>query len=352
MAVRKRLNFTCNEYRLVSGKTQEIVSALLRAVPSHVGNEAEEVIGYFLTDRAALDELLNAATQSLKPSQLLVPDVDDLVTRAMEELFGEKVDPSLLVKRALIGAESRLLLGVMLGRVGEPISLRELLIVNSFHTATARRIRELRNAHGGFDIVASGSGADAVYVLRSATPDLRTSADWWLKKNIREATLAPHDKLLAILSAYVGQPVPLDEIGEVLPEAVSKGKGRARGPQKALSRRIRELRDRGYVVRHTSAGYVLPETQPGDRMSTLSQSTRMAVLKRDKRRCTSCGWTPGADPGIRPRELQVHHSEPQRSMPANVHDESKLVTLCSWCHAGEEAELKKLIPRSAPNRMS
>ncbi len=309
--------------------------------------ETRRLLRRLATDSRALHSMVRRLSELSVPGEADLPDVDGAVERRMRRAYKTCTEPELLYKGQLMGAQNRRLLGILLQRIGEPVPLPELLLANGLRSATPRRLRELQTEHGFFAIETFTEGRVSHYALRSPDPDIDACAAYWMKKNIRDSALGPHARLIALLSAQVGDVVSRRNLGYVLPEAQADGKGRARGPQGALARRIRELRDLGYEVPRQGHGYVLRSLDAIPAVENIPRKVRMEVLKRDAYECQRCGWRRGMDPGRRPRQLEVHHRNPKRARPADVHEPGNLETLCSACHAGEEAALKKTVPRKA-----
>ena len=230
----------------------------------------------------------------------------------------------------------RRLLAYLLDRVGDSVPLLELLAVNAFHSATPRRLRELRWEHGGWPIESYGSGFETRYLLQSADPDLGASAYYWLKRNIRQSDLAWDARLVALLSARLGEPVPLEDLEYVLPRGSSSGRGRARTAPAGLTRRIRDLRARGYQVQsgveRTHAGlgsseYVMPSLERLPEYERFPAKVRDARLALDGYRCAQCGWSPSlrsragteAARGAPPGSAEIaRRSRPRHRQPLHV----------------------------------
>ncbi|HCG02333.1 MAG TPA: hypothetical protein DEV93_17550 [Chloroflexi bacterium] len=73
---------------------------------------------------------------------------------------------------------------------------------------------------------------------------------------------------------------------------------------------------------------VVGENDPGTRRAPTPKQ-RMVVLKRDGRRCRSCGRRPDDDTDV---VLNVHHINEYHR--AGLTDNTNLVTLCHTCHNG------------------
>jgi hypothetical protein len=79
-----------------------------------------------------------------------------------------------------------------------------------------------------------------------------------------------------------------------------------------------------------SAGFMAPSlADPRALYKAPSPKLRMAVLKRDGRRCRICGRSPDNHVDI---ELHVHHIRPWKNH--GITDPSNLITLCHTCHSG------------------
>jgi hypothetical protein len=277
------------------------------------------------------------------PDVTCVPDVDALVAEELRRLYARKIeDERLIEKRKRLGPQNKLLLAMLLERQGERVPLIDLLLANSLRTDTPKRIRELREEHGGWKISSGGNGRGAYYVLESAKPDPGRSARWWLKNNIRTAKdFNAVERILTLLRAHLGNPVPLDDVRYVNPSRESGGRGQMRQAQAETTRRLRSLREEGWQVYSgldklvaglASSDYVmltLNRLPPYERMKA---GVWAAVIERDKRTCQGCGWAPDAGPSQGRKFLEVHHKNPQRARPEDVNDPSNLITLCNVCH--------------------
>jgi hypothetical protein len=322
-------------------------------------SDTRALLGRLATDAAALHRTIRALSELSEPDIADLPDVDDDVDAAMRRLFGRCKDQSLLRKGERIGRQNRVLLAYLIARVGHPVPLHELLVVNGLRNATSRRLRELETEHGHFSIEVTGSGDSTAYTLKHAIPDLDATAYYWLRRNIRTRkpkTIRPYERLLALLSARLGQAVPIDDLAYVLPKQRSEGKGRARTPQLAVARRVRELREEGWQVQSgkdkTRVGLAPSDyfMETLDRLPPyvrISAGVRDDALQAAERRCESCGWSPADGAQDRKKQLEVHHRMPQRNRPIDVNDPSNLQVLCNICHAGVESKLNKALAKAA-----
>lgn len=80
-----------------------------------------------------------------------------------------------------------------------------------------------------------------------------------------------------------------------------------------------------------------------DKVPEFWEETRRRIIKRDGRRCTRCGSTPGPafEGGIRrqlARRLEVDHIKPVALFPDLEFDDSNLRTLCHACHVEHGAK--------------
>jgi 5-methylcytosine-specific restriction endonuclease McrA len=338
------------------GLSTAALDARLAALGVPATPESRAVIRKLASEPSALHATIRELA-ALRPwDASRVPDVDCMVDKAMTEMFGDCTDPSLLKKGVRMGKQNRLLLAYLLERVGQPVQLQELLVTNGLHNATSRRVRELATEHGHFAVEVVGTGETTAYVLRHSKPDIEATAHYWLKRNIRsrkKKTITPHERLIALLSARLGDPVSIDDLAYVLPKHESSGKGRARTPQLAVARRVRELRERGWQVHSgkdktrvdlAASDYVLETLDRLPEYERIKAKVRDDVLEAAKHRCKKCGWGPEDGRTGKKKQLEVHHKHPQRARPEDVNDPANLMALCNVCHAGVEAKLKKQIP--------
>ena len=300
-----------------------------------------QLVSKLLTEPTALLSLLGRLAELRAPDESVVPPIDEIVGAELEARYGDRVAPALLAKRSKIGPQNRLLLAVLLARVGEPVSLVEVSSTNDLSTGTPRRLRELRWEHGGYDIEVVGAGRTTSYVLKSPDPRPEVSAEYWLRRNIRDSKLSTPDRLVALLSARLGQPVPIEDFAYVNPRLAARGKGRAREAQYATGRRVRALREKRWQVYSgidnvveglASSEYVMLTTERLPEYERIPTRTWTAVLKRADGRCENCRWGPDDGPSQGRKLIEVHHTEPQRFRPRDVNDPKKLQALCNRCH--------------------
>jgi hypothetical protein len=321
---------------------ERAVTECLRDIGLPSSRERLEVLRHVLTNSDAILAVLGRIAELRAPDVSGVPDIDRLVSEELRSRFEGKVPDSLLVKRAKMGPQNVLLLALLLERVGEPVPLVELLFANDLANATSRRLRELRWEHGGYDLEVRGTGKTTAYVLRSPDPRPDVSAEYWLRRNIRNSTdLEVGERLLALLRAHLGERLSIEEFAEVNPRSSSRGKGRARDPQYATARRVRALRERGWQVYSGYDGvveglapsqYVMLTFDRLPEYERLKARDWKAIMERASYRCEDCSW--GAmDGSSQGRKLvEVHHTDPQHARAEDVNDFSKLRALCNVCH--------------------
>jgi len=220
--------------------------------------------------------------------------------------------------------------------VGKIVDGRELQVVGGIQEVP-RRIRELR-VQFGYSISTGYSREDLrpeQYVLESIKPNEQEAKKWKTANDIKRTKGSVQSKWLALLKAYVGQPVTKDQLAYVAPNRDM--------------RRTRELRrEEGWrvVTRQSgrpdlSAGvYILESLQqlpPHDRK--IPDGTYDAVLQRDKESCRYCGWSVKKRSATGKKQfLEVHHIEHHASGGQN--NAQNLITLCNVDH--DEVHRKKL----------
>jgi hypothetical protein len=319
-------------------------------------DETRQLLAILASDSSALHRTIRRLASLRSRREAELPDIDEAVTERMKASFLNCTEPVLLRKPRRIGTENKLLLTVLLERLGKPVPLQELLLINGLRSATSRRLRELETEHGHFKIHVEGSGDATAYVLEDPEPDIDATANYWLKWNLRNAStksITPHRRLLGLLSAHLGEAVSIDDLAYVLPKSESSGKGKPRSPQLAVARRVRELREDGYRVQSgkdktrvglKASDYILETLERLPPYERIKASVREEVLSAAGFRCGQCGWGPADGSQRGKKQLEVHHRDPQRARPEDVNDPSNLLALCNICHAGVEAALKKAIP--------
>lgn len=221
---------------------------------------------------------------------------------------------------------------------GEVIDGAELQIVGGIQEF-ARRIRELR-VQFGYNISTGYSREDLrpdQYVLESVEPDKEAAAKWSAANRIRRQGGNARDRILALLRAYVGNPITGEQIAYVS------------GIREA-ARRIRELRrEFGWRIVTKQTGrpnlptgvYILEsEDQLPEHDRSISDAVYDQVLERDGYRCRYCGWSLEArNPAGRRQFLEVHHIVFHHL--GGGHEPENLLTLCNVDH--DEVHRRKIM---------
>lgn len=266
--------------------------------------------------------------------------------RSLVPLFEELQDlgKSLVAAGSSLSAQERIL-KYFLSNPGVPIHYKEVAIVAGI-SEWARRIRELRVEHGWRilngaelrDMIAEGEYEDEGltlekvgredYILFTAKQDREAAFRWKLANQIRRKETGAKQKILEFLRKNVGKPVRGDELRYVTNNVSN------------WARRVRELRtEEGWPISTYASGrpdlpigeYLLEEDRQIPRHDRrIPDSTRRAVLMRDKYTCQKCSWNHSLWNRSDPRFLEVHHvrfhSEGGDSQPGN------LITYCNVCH--------------------
>lgn len=218
--------------------------------------ETRQLIAVLATDPHALYTSLSRLSE-IEFDELSVPDVDGLVERHLQSRFSSCTEPSVLHKGKPMSKQCMRLLAVLIRDLGQPVPLPELLLVNGLRSGTPRRLRELELEHGAFAVRTYSRDRVQHYVLESPDPDVVACARYWVRANLRESGLSPSRRVLALLSAFLGDIVPYREIDYVLPEASSVGPGRARGASGEAESTVAELVTRGYAIAENPDGVCL-----------------------------------------------------------------------------------------------
>lgn len=226
------------------------------------------------------------------------------------------------------------------------IDSEELMIVSGI-TDYQRRIRELR-VQFGWPLL-SGSTVKALfeegewleqgidvnsikpdeYVLLKPVQDRDAALRWNVINSIRREKISVKDKLIKYFRSNVGREITGEELAYLANGATEWG------------RRARELRtEEGWPIKTCNSGrpdlsvgvYVLEEdkqAQVHDRK--IDDSTRVAVLTRDKFCCRKCGWSYSVRQNGDPRQLlELHHLDYHADKGANTL--SNLITICNVDH--------------------
>ena len=183
--------------------------------------------------------------------------MDRIVGEYLAHGFPHCTEPSVLRKVKPISVQCKRLLAVLLRDLGTPVPLAELLLANGLRSATPRRLRELENEHGAFRMRTYAKDRVQHYVLESPEPDAAACARYWIKSNLRRSSSSAPQRVLGLLSAYVGEPVARRELDYVLPEKESPGRGIARVAAGQTDEALAELRARGYAIDDLVDSYVL-----------------------------------------------------------------------------------------------
>lgn len=90
----------------------------------------------------------------------------------------------------------------------------------------------------------------------------------------------------------------------------------------------------GEARRETPVGWIaLDALEPARLRRAPTKKVRMAVLKRDGRRCRVCGRRPDDHVDV---DLHVHHIRPWGRPTFGLTEMANLITLCQTCHEGLE----------------
>lgn len=227
---------------------------------------------------------------------------------------------------------------------GTVINGDELLVVSGIQEY-ARRLRELRVQFGwaivsGVTIKEMGEDESEgipdelkairpnEYVLLNAEEDRDAAHRWHVANAIRKESGPVRGKILKFLRANVGRGVTNEELRYVA------------GDKTEWARRVRELRtEHGWPIATKTTGrpdlgvgvYMLQaDRQSPTHDRSIPDDVRREVLRRDRYKCKSCGWSHGEWNPSDPRHLELHHVKHHVKGGANV--EENLLTLCTVCH--------------------
>ena len=236
--------------------------------------------------------------------------------------------------------------------VGIIIDGDELMVVSGIGE-WARRVRELRVQFGwsiysgstfkdiavedpdeisGFE---NSFGIDPLtlstdqYILTSDIQDRDAAHRWHVLNVIRRKKISVKDKIIEYLRENVGKPVTGEELKYLAKDRTE------------WARRTRELRtEDGWPVATKQTGrsdlpvgtYLLEQDrQAAVHDRRIPDPVRVAVLKRDKFKCTTCNWDRSITSPEDPRRfLELHHVLHHRHKGSNTKD--NLITLCNVCH--------------------
>lgn len=295
-------------------------------------------------------------------------ELQTLISNFEEELKKEKLRPKVLFLVQFLGKFREL--GVALSDDTTRASARQrilhyfqkypLTIINGDELSIisgiqeyARRVRELRVQYG-WSIV-SGLTAKEMYlegefllentkvedikpddyILISEVQDENAAYRWNVANDIRKSEDSVRNKILSYLKLNVGRPVTGEELRYVANDKTE------------WARRIRELRtEYGWPVVTKNSGdpslpigtYLLESLrQSPEHDRRIPDPVRGRVLRRDKYRCTKCGWDKTLWNRSDPRHLELHHVKEHVKGGKNI--EENLITLCNVCH--DEIHKKK-----------
>jgi hypothetical protein len=219
--------------------------------------ETRRLLGLLATEPHTLYRALSRLGELYMPAEPEIPPVDRIVGDHLARGFPHCTEPSALRKAKPISVQCKRLLAVLLRDLGTPVPLAELLLANGLRSATPRRLRELENEHGAFRMKTYAKDRVQHYVLESPEPDAAACARYWIKSNLRGSSSGPPQRVLGLLSAYVGEPVARREVDYVLPEKESPGRGLARAAAGQADEALADLRARGYAIDERDGSFVL-----------------------------------------------------------------------------------------------
>ena len=243
---------------------RERVEAELDLLGIESTRDTRQLISLLATEPHLLYGALSRLSELHVPADEAIPPVDRLVADYFETHFEHCTEQSVLRKTKPISVQCKRLLGVLTRDIGTPVPLAELLLANGLRSATPRRLRELETEHGAFRIRTYSKERVQYYTLESAEPDAAKCARYWIKANLRDSRLRPAARVLALLSAFVGEEVTRRELDYLLPEKESAGRGLARAAAGQTDEAIAELRARAYPIEETPAGVLLQSPLSSD----------------------------------------------------------------------------------------
>src|SRR5262245_55319726 len=110
--------------------TRAEIDNVLRELGVPATGESRGLLKLLSSDPGALHRVIRRLSAYTAPDESKVPDIDGLVNDRMAVLFKNCTDKRLLRKRRAMGSQNRLLLAFLLERIGQPVPLQELLLVN------------------------------------------------------------------------------------------------------------------------------------------------------------------------------------------------------------------------------
>lgn len=243
---------------------RERVEAELDLLGIESTKDTRQLVSLLATEPHSLYGALSRLSELRVPSDEAIPPVDHLVGEYLQSHFTQCTEPSIRRKTKPISSQCKRLLGVLMRDIGTPVALAELLLANGLRSATPRRLRELETEHGAFRIRTYSKDRVQYYELESPDPNVAECARYWIKANLRDSDLKPAPRILALLSAFVGQEVTRRELDYLLPEKESAGRGLARAAAGLTGKALDELRARGYPIEDTQAGVMLRSVPRSD----------------------------------------------------------------------------------------
>jgi hypothetical protein len=231
---------------------EELEQLGIRSTP-----ESRRLLGLLATEPHTLYRALSRLGELHVPADHEIPPVDRIVRDHLARNFPHCTEPSALRKVKPISEQCKRLLAVLLRDLGTPVPLAELLLANGLRSATPRRLRELENEHGAFHMKTYAKDHVQHYVLESSEPNAAACARYWIKSNLRSSRSGAPQRVLGLLSAYIGEPVARREIDYVLPEEESPGRGLARASGRQTDAALMELRARGHAIEELGGHLVL-----------------------------------------------------------------------------------------------
>jgi hypothetical protein len=239
----------------------ERLDAELEELGVAANRDTRRLLALLATDPHALYTCLSRLSELELPAQHL-PPVDQLVAQRLASGFPRCSEPAVLRKTKPMSGQCRRLLAMLLRDLGTPVPLPELLLGNALRSGTPRRLRELQTEHGAFRIRTFSKDGIQHYVLEHPEPDVEACCRYWIRSNLRNSDLSSERRVLGLLSAELGQPVPKRHVDYVLPEVTSPGRGRARESSGAGTAAVAALVARGYAIEQRPEGVVLLSLEP------------------------------------------------------------------------------------------
>jgi hypothetical protein len=221
----------------------------------------------------------------------------------------------------------------------------ELLVVSAIQEY-ARRVRELRVQFGWAivnGVTAKEMAAEnefplesidvagmkpADYILLSENEDRDAAHRWNIANEIRKKKDSVRSKILSYFKKNIGKAVTGEELRYVANDKTE------------WARRVRELRTEfGWPIVTKNTGrpdlpvgaYLLESLrQSPEHDRKIPDPVRGTVLRRDKYRCTKCGWCHDDWNRSDPRHLELHHKKAHAKGGENT--DENLISLCTVCH--------------------